>query len=246
MTLTLDQALKIPGHQSDGRWDLPFLSASNPKLLKTAGLAHQAVGLTLYPEVPGVSLCGFRSIGCGKSCLKSSGRGAMHSTTDCRVRRAIRFLSDPARAVEQIDNEARRWFTKISATGQEMALRLNVLSELDWSSFEAGRWFLDRWHDRINLYDYTKNPDMDRLDRWRYHLTFSRTERNWSDCLKWIDAGKPVAVVFGDTLPWDYLGLPVQDATSHDFRFLARPGYLQGLIALGKGKRDRTGFVVWS
>ena len=51
-------------------------------------------------------------------------------------------------------------------------------------------------------------------------------------------------VVFRDSLPKTYLGFPVVDGTKGDQRYLDKKGVIVGLIALGKAKKDSSGFVV--
>ena len=59
--------------------------------------------------------------------------------------------------------------------------------------------------------------------------------------------GMNVSVVFGNELPDTWHGLPVIDGTVNDWRFWDPSPCIVGLIAKGsKGKKDRSGFVVWS
>ena len=78
-----------------------------------------------------------------------------------------------------------------------------------------------------------------------YHLTFSRTESNWSDCLRVLAAGKNVAAVF-DKVPASYEGFTVIDGDKHDLRQLdPKGGVIVGLSPKGrKAKKDTSGFVV--
>jgi hypothetical protein len=55
--------------------------------------------------------------------------------------------------------------------------------------------------------------------------------------------GGNVAVVF-DELPKTYLGYEVINGDDTDLRFLDKKGVVVGLKAKGKGKYDKTGFVV--
>ena len=68
----------------------------------------------------------------------------------------------------------------------------------------------------LQFVDYTKSPKR-ALEHARgqlpanYHLTFSRSETNESDCLRVLEAGGNVAVVFAGAFPASYLGFPVID-----------------------------------
>jgi hypothetical protein len=78
-----------------------------------------------------------------------------------------------------------------------------------------------------------------------YHLTFSRSETNEADCLKVLEAGGNVAVVFADGKPMRWHGYPVIDGDKHDLRHLDPRGVVVGLAPKGvKARRDTSGFVV--
>ena len=60
-----------------------------------------------------------------------------------------------------------------------------------------------------------------------------------------LAVGVNVAAVFsGPELPAEYLGYEVIDGTKDDWRFKDPEGVIVGLLALGRAKRDRSGFVV--
>jgi hypothetical protein len=52
-----------------------------------------------------------------------------------------------------------------------------------------------------------------------------------------------VAAVFSE-LPETYLGKPVINGDESDLRFLDAQGVIVGLVAKGKAKKDKSGFVV--
>jgi hypothetical protein len=104
----------------------------------------------------------------------------------------------------------------------------------------------------VQFYDYTKYPLRYRSKLpSNYHLTFSRAETsdNQLEAQKYLDANRPIAVVFdtkkGQDLPDTFLGHAVVDADIHDVTFLhAQKGLVLGLRAKGKAKNDTSGFVV--
>jgi hypothetical protein len=91
-----------------------------------------------------------------------------------------------------------------------------------------------------------------------YHLTFSRSEINESDCRAILAAGGNVAVVFKickckprqtckHEVPdgvYTYLGYPVVSGDHDDLRFLDPAGVVVGLKAKGPARADDSGFVV--
>lgn len=54
----------------------------------------------------------------------------------------------------------------------------------------------------------------------------------------------PTREGFDKKLPKTYKGKKVLDATKHDLRFLDKKNTIAGLVALGRGRKDTSGFVV--
>jgi hypothetical protein len=100
----------------------------------------------------------------------------------------------------------------------------------------------------VQFMDYTK--DIARvLDPGRpanYHLTFSRSEANEAECLRALETGHNVTVVFrAPPFPATLWGYPVIDGDRDDLRFLDPAPCIVGLKAKGAGaRRDTTGFVL--
>ena len=76
-----------------------------------------------------------------------------------------------------------------------------------------------------------------------YHLTFSRSEHNWSFVSMVLKMGGNVAVVFRNQLPKTWKGYEVVNGDENDLRFLDKQGVVVGLIEKGLAKKDETGFV---
>jgi len=77
-----------------------------------------------------------------------------------------------------------------------------------------------------------------------YSLTFSRSETNEADCIRVLEAGGNVAVVFRHK-PDTWHGFPVIDGDAHDLRHLDPRGVVVALSPKGpKAKRDKSGFVL--
>jgi hypothetical protein len=125
------------------------------------------------------------------------------------------------------------------------AIRLNGTSDIEWTRMGIMEEFPD-----VQFYDYTKV--LNRLTKERpknYHLTFSKNEANEAECVEALKLGVNVAVVFdtkkGQSLPENWNGYPVYDGDDTDVRFLdPKDGYVIGLRAKGKARKDTTGFVV--
>jgi hypothetical protein len=124
-------------------------------------------------------------------------------------------------------------------------VRLNGTSDLGWEGL--ARDIMQEFAE-VQFYDYTKV--LSRMVRYcdgrlplNYHLTFSRSESNWADCLTVLNAGGNVAAVF-EALPESFAGFRVVAGDESDLRFLDARGVIVGLSAKGPAKKDQSGFVV--
>lgn len=196
--------------------------------------------------VSGHNVCASASKGCIAGCLNTSGRGRMNSVQQARLNRTKLFFEDRKSFEEQLFSEVSAFKTKCNKLGLKPAVRLNGTSDLMWESMLPS--IFTTFGD-IQFYDYTKH--FKRMLKYikgelpkNYHLTFSRSETNQSQCETVLECGGSVAVVFkSKQLPEYYVGYKVHNADETDLRFLDKPG-VQGLYAKGKAKRDTSGFVV--
>jgi hypothetical protein len=225
-----------------------LLSQANHKQVKGAGFL--SVGLTLTPRATGragCSLCPFASPGCAASCFADYDRLAWPKNKRVAVARTRLLAQDPERFLALLVADLARERVRAERLSIPLVCRLNVVSDVP---FEREFPTLFSQFPNVRFMDYTKdvrrllNPARPR----HYHLTFSRSERNESDCLRVLEAGGNVAVVFHKTpFPRSFWGYPVIDGDGNDLRFLDPSPCIVGLKAKGKGARqDRTGFVVLS
>jgi hypothetical protein len=124
-------------------------------------------------------------------------------------------------------------------------MRLNGTSDIRWEIYKVynGNNIFQEFPNVI-FYDYTKIPNR-RIDGIpNYSLTFSRAESNQKYTELAIQNGFNAAVVFRDTLPTTWNGIPVIDGDIDDLRFLDPKNVIVGLKAKGKAKKDTTGFVI--
>jgi len=120
---------------------------------------------------------------------------------------------------------------------QDIAIRLNVLSDFPWE--KTG--IIDKFPE-VEFYDYSKNPRRAGLIRPNYWVTFSRSETNENKALEHLSNGKNVAVVFHNidgktgshsgkqTLPRTWKGYKVIDGDETDLRYLDTRGRLHGRV----------------
>lgn len=218
---------------------------SNAKLSKNLKFGWRSFILYLSPYTAndgGVNLCPNASASCIQACLNTSGMGVFSNVQLARRNKSNYFLANRREFLSQIVRELKR----ISKRDDSVSVRLNGTSDVDWlKMFKAliGVDLLEMFPS-INFYDYTKS-----FHRWlkyrdtRYHLTFSRSESNESECLEVLRLGGNVAVVF-DELPDTWHGYKVVNGDDNDLRFLDEQNVVVGLIAKGKAKKESDGFVV--
>ena len=221
------------------------LLTKNAKLSKSdaADAGYETWGLQLAPaRVSGFNVCPNASKGCLKACLFTSGHGTFRVVRNGRIAKTRALFQNRDAFLAMLDYEITNKKKTAARKGLKLAVRLNVISDLQWEGF-AG-WLLAK-HSDVTFYDYTKIPN--RTVPANYYLTFSRSEANESAVMAEYAAGKNVAVVFNvtssDQIPATWNGLPVFSGDDTDLRFLDKRGIV-GLYAKGQGSKDTTGFAV--
>lgn len=195
---------------------------------------------------------------CKTSCLNTSGRGAFSSVQKARIAKTRFFFSDQKAFMETLYNDCKTLIAKAKRLGLLPCIRLNGTSDLAFHRLivPSKGLTLMQLFPTVPFYDYTKSIKK-ALDNARglhpanYYVTFSRdSAANETECEQVLRAGGNVSVVFRDTLPAVWNHRPVLNGDVTDLRFLdrrakaGRSGYIVGLKAKGKAKRDKSGFVV--
>ena len=225
---------------------------SNPKTAKSdkAGRKFLTKILHLAPgKLSGYQMCSSASAGCLFACLNTAGRGKMNSVQAARVRRTLQWIKERDTFKAQIIKELTAFVKKCDKLGVGAAIRMNGTSDVMWETQFPE--IFDQFP-QITYYDYTKHVKRCLLDYAlpaNYHLTFSRSESNDTDCYKVLSDGRwNVAAVFaGKDHPTSLWGFDTYSADEDDLRFLDPPGGMWGaLYAKGKAKHDTTGFVFTS
>jgi hypothetical protein len=190
------------------------------------------------------NVCPRASAACRAACLYTAGRGRFSNVQESRVRKTLRLLRDRPQFISDLCNDIQALTRKAVSKNMTPVVRLNGTSDLPWESEEFGA--IPQRFSHLCFYDYCK--DIDRVlsnTPDNYHLTFSRTESNESDCLRALDAGHNVAVVF-EKVPVgrEWWGYTIVNGDEDDLRFLDEEEVIVGLKAKGAAKQDKTGFVV--
>ncbi len=220
---------------------------SNTKTAKNSKMGkYLSYILHLAPSnLSGANVCPMASKGCIATCLNTAGRGQFNSVQEARIRKTKMYVHDRSMFMNLLLKDLNAVERKAKKLGLKAVVRLNGTSDLDFTSIPL-------MFPKIQFYDYTKV--LRRLKRdlpKNYHLTFSRSEVNETECVEALALGFNVAVVFRN-MPQlasvAYLGKPLLNGDDHDLRFLDRsPGKFGAVIALkakGKARKDASGFVV--
>lgn len=199
---------------------------TNTKMAKNA---LQTYGLSLIPanlNSSGINLCPYSTKECRKLCLNMSGRAGFNSVQQARLHKTDYFLQHKREFVTKLYDELKA----INAKGKA-AIRLNVVSDVDWESeFQKFGKSLGDFKNVI-FYGYTKNPFViEGNDLKNQHYTFSYSGGNWKWCEKFLKEKKAnVAVVFKSFVPLEYNGYKVIDGDESDERYLDEKGVIVGL-----------------
>jgi hypothetical protein len=195
---------------------------------------------------------------CKEGCLNSAGRGAFNSTQAARIKKTRFFFTDRDAFMETLYRDIQALIKRANRLGLLPCVRLNGTSDLAFHRLvvpSKGMTLMELFP-TVPFYDYSKSvkkalDNAKGLHPQNYSVTFSRdSQANEADCEAVLRAGGNVAVVFRSSLPPTWRHRPVLNGDVTDLRFLdrraraGRSGFVVGLKAKGKAKKDRSGFVV--
>jgi hypothetical protein len=245
-----------------------FFSVDSPKAIKADAFGYvNAINYMAPAATAGVgNLCPHASPGCLALCLGwYSGQAGMlsnaeletgrNATRKSRERKSRMFMRDRQAFLQCMRLGILSCLRLAKRLGKALCVRPNGATDISWESVkiqgEHQQFSIIDLFPTVQFVDYTKN--FKRMLRFcngqlpkNYHLTFSRSETNESECLEVLKAGGNVAVVFAGAMPSEYLGYTVVNGDEHDLRHLdPRGGVIIGLSPKGrKAKADTSGFVV--
>src|SRR6185369_10364749 len=136
------------------------------------------------------NLCACASLGCISTCLNTAGRGRFDTVQKGRQRKTDWYFSDLKGFKQQLIKEVKKLVVRAAKLGLTPCVRINGTSDLPSLAREIAKYCPD-----VQFYDYTKLPNPQKRVLKNYHLTFSRSENNWNDCLVALENGINVAVV---------------------------------------------------
>jgi hypothetical protein len=226
-----------------------LLTTGNTKIEKTnaTDLGYLTAILHLSPHNSSGhgNVCTDSTVGCRESCFRESGHFRWPSVIRAHDAKTEHFFENRKEFLKQLDSDLTQFEHTARAKGLLPAVRLNGTSDIAWERIAPDLFKRD-----VAFYDYTKS--MNRMVRFidgkgpkNLHLTFSRSESNEGDCKMVLVHKGQVAVVFRKLpFPKSYLMMQVIDGDDHDLTFLKPKNKVIGLVAKGKARRDKTGFVV--
>jgi hypothetical protein len=216
-------------------------SGANTKLAKTnRGDAYRVAGLSLMPSK---ALCPWAlKAKCFDVCLESAGMGVFSNVKAGRQAKADFYMNDRPGFLAQLRNELANWEKLCAKKGIKPAVRLNVLSDVQWERHGIPQEFPG-----IFFYDYTKIANRIGKTPSNYKLMFS-----YSGAVDYqvavstaIKGDCPVAVVFRDSnFPATFLGRPVVNGDASDLDNVMAGRVIIGLKAKGKAVKGETDFIV--
>ena len=205
-------------------------------------------------DTSGYEVCAGRTPSCFSECLGGKGRAEFTpSIPASRIAKTRWFFEDRTAFMTMLVRDIRALVRKADRLDLTPCVRLNGTSSINWNrSLGDGRINVFDLFPDIQLYDYSEQiKQMRKYMRGEqpdnYHLTFSRKENNWHDCVEVLECGSNVAAVFGilkgEAMPDSYRGYQVIDGDDSDLRFLdPQQGLIVGLRPKGsnqKLERDR-------
>jgi hypothetical protein len=175
-------------------------------------------------------------------CLQFAGRQSFSNVVTSRSRKTEFFVQHKVKFLDKLWEEL-----CVLDSKEECAIRLNLLSDVDWEVEFAKLGHKISDLKNIQFYDYTKDhPKALRKSAKNYHITLSFSGHNWKQCESYLEKGGNVAVVFKNSVPSQWNGFEVIDGDLSDERYYDKKGTIVGLkYKTPKGvKYSKSKFVV--
>ncbi|MCB1711267.1 MAG: hypothetical protein KDH96_01940 [Candidatus Riesia sp.] len=227
-----------------------IILTKNSKVVKNTKEGFLTGTIHLAPSVEslpfgGVNMCAKASDGCKSACLKHAGLHAMPYNAVRRVALTLWFLKDKNSFYKRLDTEIQDLIKAAGKKDLTPAVRPNCLSDRR----DLATWIHTNYP-KVLCYDYTKLPKPWEALSHNYHLTFSRSETNQTECDEALKHGVNVAVVFDGQIPSSWRGVEVLDGDSNDINWISpdKTGVYVGLKLKGsnaaKERARSSGFAV--
>ena len=219
--------------------------SGNTKVAKT-GNKKNALGdvrmasLSMHPDH--IICPGSKAAGCMDGCFKCAGLAAVYESINlARQARTDYWHANQTGFLDQLRRELGNFQKLCDKQNVQGVVRLNVLSDISWEKHGIPQHFPD-----LFFYDYTKLAKRLGKTPSNYKLIFSYSDRPQyqKQVAAALPTGVPIAVVFKNGMPSEYLDRPVVDGDQSDILNVLAGRVVIGLKAKGPAKKDNGGFVV--
>jgi hypothetical protein len=233
--LTIDQAKK--------QAKISYLGTVNQsaKLMKNFKVFNVLTySLYLSPShISGYEVCPESTPECRLGCLNTSGLAMVevfaNKTTikDARITKTRLLFEHQEFFMNLLVVEINSAIRKANKIDALFSVRLNCTSDVDWANvLLKGRNIFEIFPE-ISFYDYTKIFKKFDNKPENYHLTYSYTGYNYSNCLRILESGNNIAIIFNldkkENLPEYFDGFEIVDGDISDLRSNDKKGVIVGL-----------------
>lgn len=196
----------------------------------------------------GYNVCPNSTPECRLGCLATSGRAGMEILANnsdriktSRINKTKLFHENNLFFMAWLVADIKLKQAKAKKQGFDFSVRLNGTSDIDWQNETFNGKNIFEHFPEIQFYDYTKQITKFAFKPENYHLTFSYSGRNVENCLKVLDSGNNIAVVFNvkkeTELPKTFMGFKVFNGDLTDARFLDKGNDNKGVVIGLKWKK---------
>ena len=233
---TIGQAKKQTG--------LSYLGTVNQstKLMKNFKV-HNVLTYSLYlspAHTSGYEVCPDATPECRMGCLNTSGlakvnlHAGLTTIKDARIAKTRLLIEHNDFFMNWLVAEIKSAKLKADKMDADFSIRLNCTSDVNWANTYLNGLNIFEIFPEINFYDYSKTFSKFENIPSNYDLTFSFTGMNWSNCLRVLDMGYNIAMVFNlgkkEKLPTSYKGIPILSGDISDYRVADKKGFIIGLV----------------
>lgn len=204
---------------------------------KSLKYGEMTYSLYLAPaKSSGYEVCPGRTAECTRLCLNESGMNTMTQKikgdviNDVRRKKTRLFFEDREFFMNWMVYEINAAKRKADRNRMTLSIRLNNTSDISPEEFQLnGKNILQIFPD-VQFYDYTKVANRIELMKQynNYHVTYSFTGYNLTECQKMLLNKINVAVVFKN-VPENFMGYRVIDGDKFDMRYRDTKGVVVGL-----------------
>lgn len=188
----------------------------------------------------GYDVCPESTPECRKGCLNTSGLAKVEmfagrtNIKDARIIKTRLLFEDQEFFMNLLVAEIKSAMSKANKIDALFSIRLNCTSDVDWSNTLLKGQNIFEIFPNVIFYDYTKIFRKFVKIPENYHLTYSYTGYNWSNCLKVLEMGYNIAMVFNlnkkDKLPMSYKGIEIISGDLSDYRVNDIKGVIIALV----------------